>query len=190
MPSPSRMSSSTVPPGRASLFFATSTPMRRPPIAPPGWRISRRGRSLEGEAGERERLGVAASGQADEEEGGRGAGEGAEEPSSGLGEQPRRIGARERVEDDRVERGRAGEDLGHLEGLDGARRQAEDEVGEVDAAGSKLGGVGGVLGVEEGGEATVDLGVGEDVVGDGGLARGVPGRRASSRVRAGCRPRR
>src|SRR3712207_6374203 len=63
--------------------------------------------------------------------------------------------------------------VGYLEGLFAVVRLGEVEVLEVHADGLGVGGVEGVLGVDEGGEATGPLGLGNDVQGEGRLAAGL-----------------
>ena len=75
------------------------------------------------------------------------------------------------VDDDHVDRVRAHERVDDLERLLARVGLADQEVVELDPELARVGRVEGVLGVDEGGDAAALLGVGDDVQGEGGLAR-------------------
>ena len=78
-----------------------------------------------------------------------------------------------RVDDQHVDRAGADEDLGDLERLLAAVGLRDEEVVDVDAQLAGVDGVERVLGVHEGGHAAAALRLGDDVEGEGGLARGL-----------------
>ena len=78
---------------------------------------------------------------------------------------------RDRVDDDDVDAARADEGLGDLERLLAGVRLADEQLVDVDAAGPRVARVEGVLDVDERGDAAALLGLGDDVLADGRLAR-------------------
>ena len=78
---------------------------------------------------------------------------------------------RDRVDDDDVDAARADERLGDLERLLAGVRLADEQLVDVDAAGSGVAGIERVLDVDERGDAAALLGLGDDVLADGRLAR-------------------
>ena len=79
----------------------------------------------------------------------------------------------DRVDHDDVQRPRPDEHVGDLQGLLAGIRLGDDERVGVHAELLGVLGVQGVLGVDEGGDAPVALGVRHGVEGDGGLPRGL-----------------
>src|SRR5688500_6773357 len=75
-----------------------------------------------------------------------------------------------RVYDDDVEGARAHEGIRYLQGLFTVIRLGEVEILEVDTDSLGVGWVDGVLGVDEGGQASCFLRLGDDVQGEGRLA--------------------
>src|SRR5215211_4645938 len=78
-----------------------------------------------------------------------------------------------RVYDDDVQGAASDEGIRYLQGLFAVIRLGEVEVFEVHADGLGVGRVEGVLGVDEGGEASCSLRLGDDVQGEGRLAAGL-----------------
>ena len=85
------------------------------------------------------------------------------------------LGARheggDRVDDDAVDAARADQRLGDLERLLAGVRLAHEQLVDVDAARPGIAGIEGVLDVDERDDAAASLGLGEDVLADGRLAR-------------------
>ena len=77
------------------------------------------------------------------------------------------------VDHDDVDGARADQHVGDLEGLLAGVRLGDQQLVGVDAEVAGVGHVQGVLGVDEGGDAAGLLGLGDDVQGEGGLARGL-----------------
>jgi hypothetical protein len=80
---------------------------------------------------------------------------------------------RDRVDDDDVERARADQHVGDLEGLLAGVGLGDEQVVDVDADGARVDRVHGVLGVDVGTDATVALRLGDHVHGQGRLTRGL-----------------
>ena len=78
---------------------------------------------------------------------------------------------RDRVDDDAVDAAGADQRLGDLERLLAGVGLADEELVDVDAAGAGVAGIERVLDVDEGGDAAARLGLGDDVLADGRLAR-------------------
>ena len=76
-----------------------------------------------------------------------------------------------RVDDDAVDAARADERLGDLERLLAGVRLADEQLVDVDAAGPRVARIERVLDVDEGDDPAARLGLGEDVLADGRLAR-------------------
>jgi hypothetical protein len=80
---------------------------------------------------------------------------------------------RHRVDDEDVEGSGADQHVGDLEGLFPGVGLGDEEFVDVDPDGAGVDRVEGVLGVDEGGDAAVALGLGHDVEGEAGLAGGL-----------------
>ena len=85
---------------------------------------------------------------------------------------------RHRVDDDAVDAAGADERLGDLERLLAGVGLADEQLVDVDAAGTGVAGIERVLDVDERDDAATRLGLGEDVLADGRLARRLRTRRS------------